>query len=186
MAWSTRRDRRDHPPGSVATVAGAVLASQLAVGWSNDWLDARRDQLAGRRDKPIPRGAVDRRLVGVAGGESLGLVHAGDAEQEPVGADGLRCFDRCGATGDGGVLEEAPAEHDHLERAVAAGSDRVIAECPQDRTDLVQLYGADPSRIDLVPCGFDDQEFAPSTKAEARRRLGLADSDHVDGQEEQP
>jgi protoheme IX farnesyltransferase len=61
LAWGI-----GHPPGSVATVAGAVLASQLAVGWSNDWLDARRDQLAGRRDKPIPRGAVDRRLVGVA------------------------------------------------------------------------------------------------------------------------
>jgi heme o synthase len=54
--------------GALGTVevAGAVLASQLCVGWSNDWLDARRDELVGRRDKPIPSGQVSRRTVGVA------------------------------------------------------------------------------------------------------------------------
>ncbi|GAA0544861.1 UbiA family prenyltransferase [Paractinoplanes ferrugineus] len=45
----------------------AVGATQLSVGWVNDWLDAPRDQLAGRRDKPIPAGAVSRRTVGIAG-----------------------------------------------------------------------------------------------------------------------
>jgi len=47
-------------------VAAAVLASQLAVGWHNDWWDADRDATVGRRDKPIPAGAVPRRVVGVA------------------------------------------------------------------------------------------------------------------------
>jgi 4-hydroxybenzoate polyprenyltransferase len=53
-------------PGGVLAVAAAVLASQLAVGWSNDALDAGRDALVGRSDKPIVAGAVSRRTVAVA------------------------------------------------------------------------------------------------------------------------
>jgi 4-hydroxybenzoate polyprenyltransferase len=45
----------------------AVAATQLAVGWVNDWLDAGRDRHAGRRDKPVAAGAVSARTVGVAG-----------------------------------------------------------------------------------------------------------------------
>ncbi|GAA5202205.1 UbiA family prenyltransferase [Rugosimonospora acidiphila] len=51
--------------GAVAAITVAVLASQLAVGWTNDWLDAGRDAETGRQDKPIPRGEVSRRTVGV-------------------------------------------------------------------------------------------------------------------------
>ena len=39
-------------------VAAAVLAGQLSVGWSNDWLDRHRDRAAGRTDKPLVRGDV--------------------------------------------------------------------------------------------------------------------------------
>ncbi|HEX6501207.1 MAG TPA: UbiA family prenyltransferase [Micromonosporaceae bacterium] len=52
-------------PAGVAAVAVAVLASQLAVGWCNDALDAGRDALTGRADKPIPAGLVSRRTVAV-------------------------------------------------------------------------------------------------------------------------
>jgi 4-hydroxybenzoate polyprenyltransferase len=45
----------------------AVGATQLAVGWVNDWLDAERDRIAGRRDKPVAAGAVGQRTVGIAG-----------------------------------------------------------------------------------------------------------------------
>ncbi len=38
--------------------AAAVMAGQLSVGWSNDWLDARRDRAAGRTDKPLARGTL--------------------------------------------------------------------------------------------------------------------------------
>jgi 4-hydroxybenzoate polyprenyltransferase len=47
-------------------VAGAVLASQLAVGWCNDAVDAVRDVAVGRPDKPIVAGVVSRRTVAVA------------------------------------------------------------------------------------------------------------------------
>lgn len=39
-------------------VAAAVLAGQLSVGWSNDWIDAARDVAAARGDKPVVTGGV--------------------------------------------------------------------------------------------------------------------------------
>jgi 4-hydroxybenzoate polyprenyltransferase len=51
--------------GSLAAAA-AVLAGQLSVGWSNDYLDRDRDVAAGRRDKPIVAGEVSATLVGRA------------------------------------------------------------------------------------------------------------------------
>ncbi|GAA1822370.1 UbiA family prenyltransferase [Luedemannella flava] len=54
------------PVAGVLAVAAAVLATQLCTGWHNDWLDASRDALVGRSDKPIPSGLVPRRAVGLA------------------------------------------------------------------------------------------------------------------------
>lgn len=55
-----------HSPPGIAAVAGTVLASQLAVGWSNDLIDADRDATVGRTDKPVAIGAVSRRTLGRA------------------------------------------------------------------------------------------------------------------------
>lgn len=54
------------PWPQVVLVAVAVFAGQLSIGWSNDWIDAARDDAAGRVDKPIPAGEAGRRGVGVA------------------------------------------------------------------------------------------------------------------------
>ncbi|RKR88966.1 4-hydroxybenzoate polyprenyltransferase [Micromonospora pisi] len=62
LAWGV-----GHPPAGIATVAGTVLASQLAVGWLNDRLDADRDAAVGRTDKPLAAGALSRRLVLLCG-----------------------------------------------------------------------------------------------------------------------
>lgn len=59
-----------------------------------------------------------------------------------------------------------------IEGRIVGEADRIIAECPQDKTDLIELYGADPARISMVPCGFDSEEMAPMDRREARRRLG--------------
>ena len=40
-------------------VLGATLGfNQLAIGLSNDWLDAERDRVSGRSDKPVARGEI--------------------------------------------------------------------------------------------------------------------------------
>jgi 4-hydroxybenzoate polyprenyltransferase len=54
--------------GTCAVLAVAVLAGQLSIGWSNDRVDAGRDRLVGRTDKPIatgelPRPAVDQAIA---------------------------------------------------------------------------------------------------------------------------
>ena len=52
-------------------VALAVLAGQLSVGWSNDYLDRERDRSTARNDKPIVIGAVRAETVRVAAGCAL-------------------------------------------------------------------------------------------------------------------
>lgn len=44
----------------------AFLAGQLSVGWSNDFIDRDRDRAAARADKPVARGQVADRVVGIA------------------------------------------------------------------------------------------------------------------------
>ncbi|NMR21279.1 UbiA family prenyltransferase [Cellulomonas fimi] len=39
-------------------VGAAMLAGQLSVGWSNDWVDAARDVAVARADKPVVRGEL--------------------------------------------------------------------------------------------------------------------------------
>ena len=66
-----------------------------------------------------------------------------------------------------------PAERIDIERLLVGEADAIIAECPQDQQDLQRLYGADPAKMTMVPCGFDPQEFAPMSRVEAREQLGL-------------
>ena len=54
-------------------VAATVLTGQLSIGWSNDVIDARRDETAGRRDKPIAAGDISSRLVAIACAAAVAL-----------------------------------------------------------------------------------------------------------------
>jgi len=66
-----------------------------------------------------------------------------------------------------------PADRCAIERFVVDDADLLVAECPQDKADLVHLYGAERAKIVVVPCGFNPCEFEPFDQAEARQRLGL-------------
>jgi len=72
-----------------------------------------------------------------------------------------------------------PPERVAIEKRVINEADRIIAECPQDEEDLVRYYGADPSRIDIIPCGFNPNEFYPLDRLLARRLLHLDTNDHI-------
>jgi len=61
LAIATGRDA----PGVLA-VGAAVLAGQLSIGWSNDYLDRARDASTGRRDKPLVGSPVQARTVGAS------------------------------------------------------------------------------------------------------------------------
>jgi D-inositol-3-phosphate glycosyltransferase len=65
-----------------------------------------------------------------------------------------------------------------IEERLMQEADRIIAECPQDQSDMEQLYGAPTERIDIVPCGFDPDEFWPVT-LDARQQLGLGQDEFI-------
>jgi 4-hydroxybenzoate polyprenyltransferase len=56
-----------------ALVAATVLTGQLSIGWSNDAIDAARDRLADRSDKPVAAGRLPVRTVAVASGVAAAL-----------------------------------------------------------------------------------------------------------------
>ncbi len=59
------------------------------------------------------------------------------------------------------------------ERIVAQGADRIICASQGEKETLVNLYGVPAQRVALVPCGVDTDRFQPTSRARARRRLGL-------------
>lgn len=78
-----------------------------------------------------------------------------------------------------GDADQFPPERVAIERSVVLGSDRLIAECPQDEADLTRLYGARPEQIVTVPCGVDTEEFRPGDRQRARARLGLGGREFI-------
>jgi 4-hydroxybenzoate polyprenyltransferase len=53
-------------PGRLVLLGFAMLAGQVSIGLSNDWIDADRDRAVGRTDKPISRGWIDGGAVRTA------------------------------------------------------------------------------------------------------------------------
>jgi len=69
-------------------------------------------------------------------------------------------------------------EPDHrieAERAVIGCADAILANTAAEVDELVELYGADPARVEVVPPGVDHAFFSPGERAGARAALGLGD-----------
>jgi D-inositol-3-phosphate glycosyltransferase len=71
-----------------------------------------------------------------------------------------------------GGADGFPDERFAIEHYLMREADRVVAECAQDKRDMLDLYQADAGRIDVVPCGFDAEELAPMDRDGARAQLG--------------
>jgi D-inositol-3-phosphate glycosyltransferase len=69
--------------------------------------------------------------------------------------------------------EDEPRRRAHAEAEIIGCSDAVLASCTVEKAQIVQLYGADPERIEIVAPGVDLAFFAPGDRAQARRALGL-------------
>jgi glycosyltransferase involved in cell wall biosynthesis len=72
-----------------------------------------------------------------------------------------------------------PAERCTIEKHIVDDANLLIAECPQDKEDLMVHYDADPDRIAIVPCGFNPKEFHPIDKEAARDFLRLSQRDKI-------
>ena len=70
-----------------------------------------------------------------------------------------------------GAADRSPEVRVVAEKWVADEADAVIASCPQEREDLIAQYAAKPSRLAMIPFGFDPREMFPIDKRTARRHL---------------
>jgi D-inositol-3-phosphate glycosyltransferase len=72
-----------------------------------------------------------------------------------------------------GAADEFSPKRIAIERDIIDAADAIVAECPDDRRNLVTLYNADPHRIAVIACGFSSEEFWPIAPRFARHALGL-------------
>ncbi|WP_157580092.1 glycosyltransferase family 4 protein [Rudanella lutea] len=71
-----------------------------------------------------------------------------------------------------GTSDRFPADRFAIERQTILEADAVVALCPQDRQDMISLYGANPRTIVTIPNGFNPEQFYPVDKALARLMIG--------------
>ncbi|MGH9211353.1 MAG: glycosyltransferase [Acidimicrobiales bacterium] len=68
--------------------------------------------------------------------------------------------------------EPEPQLRVQAEAEVIGCSDAILASCLTEARQLQQLYGADPTRIEIVPPGVDHAFFSPGPREGARAALG--------------
>lgn len=85
------------------------------------------------------------------------------------------------------TLDRVKAEHDPDEKGdealraraeadIIGCSDAILASCIVEADQLVDLYAADPTRIEIVAPAVEHAFFAPGDKAQARRALGFPET----------
>jgi glycosyltransferase involved in cell wall biosynthesis len=72
-----------------------------------------------------------------------------------------------------GAADTSPAERIDVELSVVRAVDRLIAQCPSERAELIDDYGADPRKVVVIPSAVDVETFRPVPRDEARRALRL-------------
>jgi D-inositol-3-phosphate glycosyltransferase len=74
---------------------------------------------------------------------------------------------------------DEPLERRQAELELAGTADGVVAFSSGERDALVNIYGASPGRIHVVPGGVDINRFRPGPQQATRQRLGLDPGDRI-------
>lgn len=72
-----------------------------------------------------------------------------------------------------GTHDGFPTERIAIEKRIVREADSLIALCPQDSTDLITLYQAEPAKMTIIPNGYNPNDFFPVDQTIARQRLNL-------------
>jgi len=75
--------------------------------------------------------------------------------------------------------EPEPVGREIGEAQVVEAADRLVANTPAEADQLVRFYGADRTRVSVVPPGVDLDVFSPGDRGAARQALGLAAESRV-------
>lgn len=101
--------------------------------------------------------------------------------QRLCGLPGVQHFHATGQTKQRhqGAADTSPRERIQVERTIVNAITRVIAQCPTERSELLDDYAAQPGKVVMIPGAVDLRTFYPVNRAEARQRLGLEPDGHV-------
>jgi D-inositol-3-phosphate glycosyltransferase len=72
-----------------------------------------------------------------------------------------------------GAADTSPAGRIEVEKAVVRAVDRLIAQCPAERDELLADYGARADQIVLIPSAVDTDRFRSVDKCAARQTLEI-------------
>lgn len=72
-----------------------------------------------------------------------------------------------------GEQDRFPAARLTIEQEVINNADQIIAECPQDKEDLLKYYAAPAEKITMIPCGINPEEMFPIDQQLARMQLKI-------------
>ncbi|MDI7274807.1 MAG: glycosyltransferase [Anaerolineae bacterium] len=89
----------------------------------------------------------------------------------------VQMFHTLGRLKDVAASDEQPREareRTDVEAEIMRRANRVVAATPADRGQMIELCGADPARITVIPPGVDLELFRPIPRHEARAYVGLA------------
>src|SRR6266567_4605531 len=70
-------------------------------------------------------------------------------------------------------VDTSPGDRIKTELDIIRVVDRIIAQCPNERSELVKDYGANPDKIVLIPSAVNTRIFKPLARDAARHRIGL-------------
>ncbi len=76
-------------------------------------------------------------------------------------------------------VDTSPGDRIRTEKDIIREVDRIIAQCPSERCELVEDYGANPDKIVLIPSAVNTRVFKPVDRNVARHRIGLDKNDKV-------
>ncbi|MDI7276463.1 MAG: glycosyltransferase [Anaerolineae bacterium] len=80
-----------------------------------------------------------------------------------------------------GRADTSPRGRLRVERRILREADCVLAQCPAEVEDLKRYYGADLSRVCVVPSGVNIRRFRVVPQRQARAGLGMAPEEQVIG-----
>jgi phosphoheptose isomerase/glycosyltransferase involved in cell wall biosynthesis len=72
-----------------------------------------------------------------------------------------------------GAEDRFPKQRETVEQEIILHADKIIAECPNDMKDLMHLYHAPQEKIEIIPCGYNPDDFYPVSNKQAKIKLGL-------------
>ncbi|MBI2954765.1 MAG: glycosyltransferase [Chloroflexi bacterium] len=69
--------------------------------------------------------------------------------------------------------EKESVQRVDIERKIIASADALVASSHDEKAGMISLYGANPRKIKVIPCGVDLTLFRPMERRQAKQSLGL-------------